>query len=349
MLYFDCDYNCGMHPAILRRLEETNGEYTGTYGLDCFSEGAKQRIQDACGDPEADIFFLAGGTQANAVVIDSLLKPWQGVVCAPSGHINVHEAGAVEYTGRKVMALPDHEDGKIRPEELQDFLQKFSDDGSRDHMVEPGLVYISFPTEMGTLYSAKEISAIHDVCKEYGCKLFIDGARLGYGLGAEVNDISLGFLADHCDSFYIGGTKVGAQFGEAVVFPHHGAPDHFFTIIKQHGALLAKGRFTALQFDVLFTDCLYEDIGRRADTFALQLRELFVRYGIGRPAVLSHTNQQFLILENGMIAKLRGLVKFEVWSATDEGHSLCRFVTSWATTQDDIDCLEDICKSVSGN
>jgi len=336
-----------MHPAILRRLEETNGEYTGTYGYDKYSDSAKQRIREACGDPDADIYFLAGGTQTNATVIDTLLKPWQGVVAAPTGHINVHEAGAVEYTGRKVIALPDHEDGKIRADELQDLFHAFKADESRDHMVEPALVYISFPTELGTLYTSQELAAIHDVCAEYDSRLFIDGARLGYGLGADSNDVSPQFLAEHCEAFYIGGTKVGAQFGEAVVFPRHGAPDHFFTMIKQHGALLAKGRFTGLQFDTLFTDGLYEDIGRRADSLAMQIPELFVKYGIGKPAIQSHTNQQFVILSSQSIAKLKEHVNFDKWAPVDNNHFMCRFVTSWATTLEDIENLEKILAGIN--
>ena len=346
MLYFDCDYSCGMHPAILKRLQETNDEYSGTYGLDKYSEQAKQRIREACGDPDADIFFLIGGTQTNSTVIDALLKPWQGVVSAPTGHINVHEAGAIEFTGHKVITLPDHEDGLIRPDELETLILAFRDDDSRDHIVEPALIYFSFPTELGTLYTKEQFSAVYDVCKKYECRLFVDGARLGFGLGAEGNGITLKFLADHCDAFYIGGTKVGAQFGEAVVFPRHGAPVHFFTFIKQHGALLAKGRFTGLQFDTLFTDGLYEEIGRKADALAIQLRDLFVKYNIGTPAVMSSTNQQFFIIGDPVIAKLSEHVKFEQWHAVNGGSRLCRFVTSWATTQQDIDNLEEIFKSL---
>lgn len=346
MLYFNCDYNNGMHPAIMKRLEETNYEYTGTYGLDKYSESAKQRIREACGDPDADIFFLIGGTQTNATVIDSLLKPWQGVVSAPTGHINVHEAGAVEFTGHKVIALPFHGDGKIRPHELEEVFSAFMADESRDHIVEPSLVYLSFPTEMGTMYSAKELTDIHNVIKKYNGSLFIDGARLGYALGAEGNDVTLKYLADHCDAFYIGGTKVGALFGEAIVFPHHGAPSHFFTFIKQHGALLAKGRITGLQFDTLFTDGIYEEIGRKADLLAKQIPELFIKYDKGTLAVKSSTNQQFITIRNSLLDKLAENVMFEKWGAVDAGHTMCRFVTGWSTTQQDIDALENVLKKL---
>ena len=342
MLYFNCDYNSGMHPAILKRLEETNYEYTGTYGIDKYSESAKQRIREACSDPDADIFFLIGGTQTNATVIDALLKPWQGAVSAPTGHINVHEAGAIEFTGHKVIALPHHDDGKIRPHELEEVFRAYGADGSRDHIVEPELVYLSFPTELGTMYSAQELTAIHNVTKKYGGRLYIDGARLGYALGAEGNDVTLKYLAEHSEAFYIGGTKVGALFGEAVVFPRHGAPEHFFTFIKQHGALLAKGRITGLQFDTLFTDGLYEEIGRQADALARQIPELFVKYDKGLLAVHSRTNQQFIILTKEFADRLSEHVKFEKWEVVDTEHIMCRFVTSWSTTQQDIDSLEEI-------
>lgn len=342
MLYFNCDYNSGMHPAILKRLEETNLEYTGTYGIDKYSESAKQRIREACGDPDADIFFLIGGTQTNATVIDALLKPWQGAVSAPTGHINVHEAGAIEFTGHKVISLPHHDDGKIRPHELEEVFRAYRADESRDHIVEPELVYLSFPTELGTMYSAQELTAIHNVTKKYGGRLYIDGARLGYALGAEGNDVTLQYLAEHCEAFYIGGTKVGALFGEAVVFPRHGAPEHFFTFIKQHGALLAKGRITGLQFDTLFTDGLYEEIGRQADALASQIPELFVKNDKGLLAVHSRTNQQFIILTKEFAERLSRHVKFEKWEVVDSEHVMCRFVTSWSTTQQDIESLEEI-------
>ena len=341
MLYFDCDYNNGMHPAILKRFSDTNALYSGTYGFDAFSDSARTRIRAACGDPAAEVFFLAGGTQSNATVIDCLLKPWEGAVAAESGHINVHESGAVEYTGHKVSALPSH-DGKIDAAELSALLQAYAGDDTRDHMVRPGLLYISQPTEVGTLYSAAELSEIWGICRKSGVKLYVDGARLGYALGSPANDVTLPFLAGHCDAFYIGGTKVGAICGEAVVFPRGGAPEHFFTRIKQHGALLAKGRLVGLQFDTLFTDGLYEEIGRGAVALALRLREIFTSRGY-RAWTPSPTNQQFIILPHNVKEKLASAgVMFEKWCPYDTGNDVCRFVTSWATTPSDLDGLESL-------
>ena len=340
MLHFDCDYNNGCHPEVMDALLRTNGEFSGTYGFDAFSDKAKAAIRKACGDPTADVFFLGGGTQTNSTVIDSLLKPWQGVVAAGSGHIAVHEAGAVEYTGHKVLTLPEH-DGRIVAEELEDLLAAYRADETFEHMVEPGLVYISFPTEVGTLYTAKELSDIHGVCGKYGIKLFVDGARLAYGLEAEGNDVSLEYLTAHCDAFYIGGTKCGALCGEAVVFPRGGAPGRFFSRIKQHGALFAKGRLNGVQFGALFTDGLYSRIGRHADGLAMKLQAVFRSHGIpvGKP---SATNQQFFILTNAQKAALEKECLFEKWSPIDSEKALYRFVTSWATSDSDIDELDRI-------
>ncbi len=345
MLFFDCDYNNGMHPAILRRLAETNAAYTATYGYDSFSESARERIRKECGDPSAGVFFLAGGTQTNSVVIDCLLKPWQGVISAATGHINVHEAGAVEYTGHKVFALPGR-DGKLCARELEEFVAGIQGDETFEHMSDPALVYISFPSEVGTLYSAAELADLHSVCRRYGLRLFVDGARLGYGLAAEGNDVSMQFLAEHCDAFYIGGTKVGAICGEAVVFPRGGTPEHFFTRIKQHGALLAKGRLAGVQFDTLFTEGLYMQIGRHADGLAMRLQEIFRSSGLSEPASSSTTNQQFFILEHRVIEALRKDVCFEKWAPVDGHHDMVRFVTSWATTSEDVDALEGIISKI---
>ena len=241
MLSFTCDYNEGAHPAILERLFATNLEQEPGYGNDRFTVSAKERIRKALNRPEADVFFLTGGTQTNATVISAILKGYEGAVAAETGHIAVHEAGAVEFTGHKVLTLPQHQ-GKMQADELEAFLQGFYAEPAYDHMVFPGLVYISFPTEYGTLYSKAELEALHAVCKRYSLPLYVDGARLGYGLMSPACDLSFQDLAGLCDVFTIGGTKVGALCGEAVVFPHGGAPAHFFTTIKQHGALLAKGR-----------------------------------------------------------------------------------------------------------
>lgn len=231
MLSFTCDYTQGAHPKILERLIETNMEQLPGYGNDRYCESAKEKIRKACGCPDAEIYFLAGGTQTNATVIDSVLQKYEGVISAQTGHINVHEAGAVEYTGHKVLTLPAWE-GKIRADELEELLKTFWDDGSREHMVFPGMVYLSHPTEYGTLYTKAELEAISSICRSYKIPLYLDGARLGYGLMSLQTDVTLPMIADLCDIFYIGGTKVGALCGEAVVFPHKNAPRHFLTLIK---------------------------------------------------------------------------------------------------------------------
>lgn len=278
MLYFENDYCEGAHPAILQKLTETNFEKVPGYGTDPYCASAKEKICAACGCPEADVFFISGGTQTNAIVIASMLNRWEGVVAASTGHVNGHEAGAIEYTGHKVLGLP-HKNGKLDAADVKEFCATFYADGNHDHMVFPGMVYISHPTEYGTLYTKAELEALHAVCQEYHMPLFVDGARLGYGLAAEGTDVTLQDLARLADVFYIGGTKVGALCGEAVVFPH-GAPAHFMTMVKQQGALLAKGRLLGIQFDVLFTDGLYEHISQNAITTANALKRVWPKRAI---------------------------------------------------------------------
>ncbi len=340
MISFESDYNNGVHPEVLQHLVETNRELTSGYGFDQFSEAARKKIIHACGCDDAEVFFLTGGTQTNMVVIDAMLQVYEGVLAAETAHINVHESGAVEMTGHKVLTLPEYQ-GKIKVEDLRNWLITFHADENKDHCVFPGLVYITFPTEYGTLYTAQELSDIYDVCKEYELPLFIDGARLGYGLMAPDNDISLPFLAHHCDVFYIGGTKVGALCGEAVVFTHNNTPKHFFTTVKQHGALLAKGRLVGVQFDALFTDNLYERISKGVMEKAMQLKRLFQHYQI--PLFLdSPTNQQFVILTKEQKEKLSKEVVFGKWCDYDEHRDVCRFVISWMTTDDDLLQLEHL-------
>lgn len=271
MFYFENDYCEGAHPAILQKLMETNFEKVSGYGTDPYCASAREKIRAACACPEADVTFISGGTQTNAIVIASMLHRWEGVVAASTGHVNGHEAGAIEYTGHKVLGLP-HKNGKLDAADVRDFCATFYADGNHDHMVFPGMVYISHPTEYGTLYTKAELQALHDVCQMYHMPLFVDGARLGYGLAAEGTDVTLPDLARLADVFYIGGTKVGALCGEAVVFPH-GAPAHFMTMVKQQGALLAKGRLLGLPFDVLFTDDLYQTISRNAIATANALKQ----------------------------------------------------------------------------
>ncbi|MBR1656202.1 MAG: aminotransferase class I/II-fold pyridoxal phosphate-dependent enzyme [Prevotella sp.] len=339
MLNFECDYNNGAHPEVLRKLVETNGRQSLTYGFDEWSEQARGKIRAACGDASADVFFLVGGTQTNATVIDALLRSHEAVISAECGHINVHEAGAIEQSGHKVIALPAC-DGKMRTEDLERYMDWFVNDESRDHVAQPGMVYVTFPTEFGTLYTARELQDIHNVCRKYGLKLFVDGARMGYGLAAS-SEVTLPFLAQHSDAFYIGGTKVGALCGEAVVFPRGGAPKGFFSIIKQHGALLAKGRLAGIQFDALFTDNLYFNISRHAVSMAMRLKEMMLAKGY-RLHIDSPTNQQFFVIENSKMHELEPHVLFTHWEPADEEHTVCRFVTSWATTEEDLQALAEV-------
>lgn len=340
MISFTCDYNEGAHPLILERLIATNLCQEPGYGADAFTESAKARILDAVGCPEGEVFLLTGGTQTNSTVIATMLRDYQGVVAAESGHIAVHEAGAVEYTGHKVLTLPQSE-GKISAWDLQDYLEAFYADGAYDHMVFPGMVYISFPTEYGTLYSKAELEAIRDVCLRYELPLFIDGARLGYGLMSPECDVTLRELGRLCDVFTIGGTKLGALCGEAVVFPSGKVPEHFFTMVKQHGALLAKGRLLGIQFDTLFTDELYFKIARGAVDLAMELKDLFVEKGY-ELFMDSPTNQQFVILTPEAAQALEGRVLYEVWERLPGGRAVTRFATSWATTQDQVQALAEI-------
>lgn len=340
MLSFENDYNVGAHPRILERLIETNFEPQPGYGADCYCESAKERVRAAFSCPNGDVFFLTGGTQTNSVVIDALLHSYEGVIAAATGHIALHEAGAIEFTGHKVLELPSH-DGKIDASELLTFLETFYRDESHVHMVFPGMVYISYPTEFGTLYSKAELTALHEVCRAYEIPLFVDGARLGYGLMSEACDLTPAEFATRCDVFYVGGTKVGTLCGEAVVFPKGDMPNHFLTAVKQHGALLAKGRLLGVQFAALFEDDLYFSISRNAIDMAERLKAVFhdKNCRIWRE---SPTNQQFLVLENSEMKRLREKVAFSFWERFDENHTVCRFVTSWATTQEQLSALQEL-------
>ena len=348
MISFECDYNNGACQQVLDNLVKYNGAKPTPYGFDEFSERAKDRIREACGLPDAQIFFLTGGTQTNATTIDSMLYQYEGVICVGSGHINVHEAGAVEFTEHKIITISDT-DGKMEAKVLDKYLDDYMHDGNKDHAVHPGLVYITFPTELGTLYSAKELNDLYQVCQNYEIPLYIDGARLGYGLMAEGNDITLPYLARHCDVFYIGGTKIGALCGEAVVFTNRKAHKHFFSIQKQHGAVIAKGALIGLQFDALFTpkedgEILYYSLSRNAIKTAMRMKEIFAHKGY-EFLVDSPTNQQFVIIDNELSERLSQKMKFTHFGQTDKHHTICRFVTSWATTDEEIDELERILNS----
>ena len=333
MLSFDSDYMEGAHAEILRRLTDTNMEQTAGYGLDPYSEAAREKIRKACRAPHAEIHFLSGGTQTNRIVISALLHPYEGVIAADTGHISVHEAGAIEAGGHKVLALP-HADGKLSAEAIEVCLRAYHEDANRDHMVCPGMVYLSHPTEYGTLYTMDELEVISAICRTNRIPLFLDGARLAYALGCEANDVTLAAIARLCDAFYIGGTKCGALLGEAVVFPKQGTVPHFFTIVKQNGALLAKGRVLGIQFDTLFTDGLYERGGAHAIRMADRIRTALTEQGYTL-APFAPTNQIFLALNPAQLAHLFPHVTMGFWEKQDDT-TIMRIATSWATREEDV-------------
>lgn len=337
MLHFDCDYMAGAHPEVMRRLVETNLEETPGYGCDPYTAHARELIRRECQAPGAEIHFLVGGTQTNATVIDGLLRRHEGVLAAESAHINVHEAGAIEAAGHKVLTLPQY-DGKVRACDVEHFIDAFYRDETWPHMVAPGMLYISHPTEFGTLYSLEELEELHAVCRRRSIPLYLDGARLAYALAAEGSTLALPDIARLCDVFYIGGTKTGALFGEAVVISRPELLPHFFTLVKQHGALLAKGRLTGIQFETLFTDGLYLRIARQAINTALKLKAAMLDKGY-RLYIDSPTNQQFFLLPNREIDRLSQYATFELWGPRGEEETVVRFVTSWATEERQIDEL----------
>lgn len=339
MLYFENDYSEGAHERILEHLMRTTREKLPPYGADKYSESASEKIRAACNCPDAEIFFLAGGTQSNQVVIDSMLAPYEGVISAKTGHVALHEAGAIEFTGHKVLELP-QENGKLQAKTVETWLEDFYADTSHEHMVAPGMVYLSHPTEYGTLYTKQELTEIAAVCKRYDIKLYLDGARLGYALACPESDVTLPVLAELCDAFYIGGTKVGALCGEAVVFPKK-APAHFLTRIKQHGALFAKGRTVGVQFDALFTDGLYFELGAHAMKYATVLKQALKEKNY-QFFIDSPTNQIFVVVDNERLKELGKSVRYSFWEKYDETHSVIRFATSWATEQADLHALIEL-------
>lgn len=337
MIYFNNDYSEGCHPAILEALAKTNYEQTPGYGEDCYCAAAADKIRALCGREDLAVHFLVGGTQTNLTVIDAALRPHQGALCADSGHINVHETGAVEATGHKVLGLPSP-DGKITARQVTETVRAHRADASFEHTVQPKLVYISHPTELGTLYSKAELEALSAACRELGLYLFLDGARLGYGLTSPGSDLTLADIARLCDVFYIGGTKVGALFGEAVVIGNPALAEDFRYLIKQHGGMLAKGRLPGIQFDRLMTDNLYFDIASHANRLAGQLRDTLLELGCPFlvPAV---SNQLFPILPNAVLDQLKERYTFSEQQVMDSGHRCVRFCTSWATRQENVDAL----------
>ena len=335
MQHFDSDYMEGMHPLILEALVRTNMEKTTGYGLDEYCVAAREAVCKACDAPDAEVHFLVGGTQTNSTIIRAILRPHEGVLAATTGHIAVHESGAIEAGGHKVLTLPHHE-GKISAEQVDNYMEWFCKDESYEHMVFPGMVYISLPTEYGTTYSLDELKALSEVCRKWKLKLFADGARLGYALATDCG-ITLADLAHYCDVFYIGGTKCGAMFGEAVVM-RKGLVPHFFTIVKQQGALLAKGRMLGIQFLTLFTDDLYLKIARNAVALADRLKQAFVARGY-ELYFNSPTNQVFVTLTAGQEKRLREVTTFTEWERLDDGRLVVRLATSWATKEEDIEAL----------
>lgn len=337
MLNFESDYTEGAHSKILENFVKTNFEQTSSYGYDNYSVSAKQKIAQICNCPSAQIQFVCGGTQCNQIVIDSLLQSFEGVVCADTGHISCHEAGAIEYTGHKVLPLP-NDNGKLVAADLQKYVQTFYGDQNHEHMVFPGMVYISHPTEYGTLYTFEELKALSAVCRNYKLPLYMDGARLGYGLASLNTDLDFEKIAGLVDVFSVGGTKVGALCGEAIVFTKNNMPPHFDNFVKRHGALLAKSRLLGVQFDTLFTGDLYLQISRHAILMAEKLKNAFIekKYPF---FIDSPTNQQFVILPDNLMEELKKSVSFSFWEKYDDKHTVVRFATSWATTPEAVDQL----------
>ena len=343
MIHFDCDYMAGAHPALLDALVRTNLEHTAGYGNDPYTAEARELIRKAVGNSEAQVMFLVGGTQTNATLIDGILARHEGVLAAESGHIAVHESGAIEASGHKVLTLP-HYDGKVRSEDVERYITEFYADETYQHMVAPGMLYISQPTEYGTVYSLSELEALSECCHRHNIPLYVDGARLGYALAAESADFTLRDMARLADLFYIGGTKMGALFGEAVVVNNPTLLKNLFPLVKQHGALLAKGRLLGIQFGELFRDGLYERIGHHAVTLAMRIKQTFTAAGYD-VVVDSPTNQQFFRLPNDVIDSLRQHASFDYWGPRGKDMSIVRLVTSWATTEADVEELIKLIKS----
>lgn len=340
MIRLNCDYLEGAHPNILERLMKTNYDQTIPYGFDEITESAKQKIKKACECENGEVFFLVGGTQTNATMLDFILDKAEGVIAADTGHISVHEAGAVEYCGRKVITIP-AVDGKLSPAAVREYMENFYQDATWFHMVCPGGIYISHPSEYGTLYTEQELKELREICDQYDMQLYLDGARIGYALASEGNDVTLPIIAKYCHSFCIGGTKIGALFGEAAVFTNKKQAKHFVTFIKQHGALLAKGRMLGIQFDELFKDDLYLKLGAQANALALKIKKAFLEKGY-ELYVDSYTNQQFFLVTNEKLKEISEKVIVDDWGPMGDGKHLIRVTASWATTEEMADMLIEL-------
>lgn len=340
MLSFESDYILGAHEKVLEALINTNGEMLSGYGNDVHTKNAEELIKKACQAPDSEVYFLMGGTQANKTVIATVLKPYEGVIAPTTGHVSLHEAGAIEYTGHKVIELPG-KNGKLDADTVRAYLKAFYGDANNDMMVVPGMIYVSYPTEYGTLYSKAELKALRELADEYGMKLFLDGARLGYGLMSREADLTLPEIAELCHVFYIGGTKIGALCGEAVVFAKGCTPERFRSLTKQHGAMTAKGRLLGVQFKALFTDNLYFEISKNAIDRAEEMKALFKSRGY-EFLLDSPTNQQFIILTDAQMAQIGEKCRFCFWERVDESRCAVRFATSFASTKSDIEALAEI-------
>lgn len=337
MIRFASDYQEGCHPRILERLVASNLEQTAGYGEDPYCVRARQAIRQACQAPDATVMFLVGGTQTNAVVLHALTRPWEAVIAADTGHVLGHEAGAIEARGHRIYALPNH-DGKLQAHELRQWVHDFKQtDHGNPHMAQPAVVYISQPTELGTLYRKSELEALKSVCDDFGLKLFIDGARLAYALGCQENDVTLADLAELSDAFYIGGTKCGGLVGEAVVAKNPDTLPHFFTLMKQQGAVLAKGRLLGITFETLFTDGLYQTLGQHAIYQANRIRQALICRGYAFYSD-SPTNQIFVRMRADQWTRLQSQFVLTDWGQAD-GSQVARIVTSWATTDEQVDAL----------
>ena len=344
MIYFQCDYTEGAHPLIMQKLMETNLEQSPGYGYDKYCESARDKVRAACSLPDADVYFISGGTQTNLIAIGSMLRPYESVISAVEGHIACHEVGAIEATGHKVTAIVS-DDGKISAQQVREICADFETSPDRDFMVKPGMVYISYPTESGTLYTKQELLDLREVCTQYDIPLYVDGARLGYGLMSPKADITLPELANLCDMFYIGGTKCGAYIGEALVINNPKYKACYRNFIKQRGGVLAKGRLMGIQFETLFTDGLYFEICKNAVAQALRIRKAFEDAGVTIWGT-SYTNQQFPILTSEQLSKFEGKFAYEFWCKLDEERTVVRFCTCWATKDENVDKLIEVIKTL---
>lgn len=343
MIRFDCDYLEGACPEILKKIEETNMEQTPGYGMDDYCDLAREKIRNICKSPDAEVQFLVGGTQTNMIVIGSILKSYQGAISLSDGHINIHETGAVESIGHKVLAV-DSSDGKLTGEQVRKIYREHYEEDGREHMVQPGMVYISYPTERGLLYTREELEQLYSACKECDLPLYIDGARLGYGLMSPECDMDISDIAKNCDVFYIGGTKVGALFGEAVVITNERLKKDFRYYIKQRGGMLAKGRLLGIQFDVLFENDLYFRVSKHAIDLAMRIKKAFCDNGY-EFLYDSYTNQQFPIIPNDILEKLSKKYSFDVWKKFDENNTAVRVCTSWATKKENV---QELVRDIEG-